>query len=198
MPMTRVRGKTWLVRLFVMLAAGSLLPAVAQNRNWPSIENKPLTKFNWGCSSTDTFPSALKPIVRTTMRRNDFEGFGTWGDRAFVFDLNGDRKPEYFVPLDCGATGNCTWGIFSMRPNRFLGLLGAQYIYVHERQGRYPDLITYIHMSAAEGILKTYRFRGKQYAWLGDKYETTTGIPPGNDLPAFLKKARAGCKEGND
>jgi hypothetical protein len=196
--MTRVRSKTLLVRLFVMLAAGSLLPAVGQNRNWRSIENQPLIKFNWGCSSTDTFPGALKPIVRTTMRRNDFEGFGTWGDRAFVFDLNRDRKPEYFVPLDCGATGNCTWGIFSMHPNRFLGLLVAQYIYVHERKSRYPDLITYIHLSAAEGILKTYRFRGKQYAWLGDKYETTTGIPRGNDLPAFLKKARAECKEGND
>ena len=182
----------------MVLAAGSFLPAVAQNRNWRSIENKPLVKFNWGCSSTETFPSALKAMVRTTMQRNDFEGFGTWGDRAFVFDLGGDRKPEYFVPLDCGATGNCTWGIFSTRPNRFLGLLSAQYIYVHERKGRYPDLITYIHMSAAEGTLKTYRFRGKQYAWLGDKYETTTGIPPGNDLPAFLRRARAGCKEGND
>jgi hypothetical protein len=196
--MTKARSKTSLVSLFVMLVAGSILPAFAQNRNWRSVEGRPLVRFNWGCSSTDTFPSALKPIVRATMRGKGFEGFGTWGDRAFAFDLNADSKAEYFVPLDCGGSGNCTWGLFSATPARLLGIFVAQHFYVHQRQGLYPDLIVYIHASADEGILKTYRFRGKQYVWLGDKYDTTTGIPPGNDMPEFLKKARPGCKDSSD
>ena len=28
--------------------------------------------------------------------------------------INKDGKPEYFIPLDCGATGNCNWGIFAI------------------------------------------------------------------------------------
>ena len=37
---------------------------------------------------------------------------------AFAYDLNGDGKDEYFVRLWGGATGNCTWGIFSDNPAR--------------------------------------------------------------------------------
>jgi hypothetical protein len=122
-------------------------------------------------------------------------GAATWGDRAFVFDLNGDRRPEYFIPLDCGATGNCTWGVFSLNPVRRLGLLGGQYIYVHRHAHRYPILITYTHMSASEGVIATYRFHRNQYVWLGDEYPTQVGMFSGNDIPAFLKKARAGCEK---
>jgi hypothetical protein len=129
------------------------------------------------------------------MKRERFAGAGTWGDRAFVFDLNGDRKPEYFVPLDCGGTGNCTWGVFGSNPTRILGLLGGQYIYVHKRAGQWPKMITYGHMSAAEGVLATYGFRKRKYVWLGDEYSTDArGGRFGNNVPRFLGKARAGCK----
>ena len=112
------------------------------------------------------------------------------------------RKPEYFVPLDCGATGNCTWGVFALNPARLLGFLGGQNIYVHKHAGRYPDLITYSHLSAAEGLLATYSLRGNGHARLVDEYpigpdNRTLEIQnvSGNKMPQFLEKARVGCEK---
>jgi hypothetical protein len=170
-------------------------PAVAQNRWWRDVRGKPLVEFDWNCAAPSAYPGVkLDRIVKATMKLEDFVGAGTWGDRAFVFDLDRDRKPEYFVPLDCGATGNCTWGVFALNPTRLMGLLGGQFIYAHSRKGRYPTIITYTHMSAAEGILATYRFRKGRYVWLGDEYPTDVrGGIYGNKVPEFLDKARAAC-----
>jgi hypothetical protein len=193
------RRKKLLSAIALLLAVGLPSPVIAQSQKWRAIEGQPLVEFDWSCALTSAYPSdKLSRVVRATMKREKFEGAGTWGDRAFAFDLNDDRTPEYFVPLDCGGTGNCKWGVYALNPARLLGLLGAQYIYVHRRTGRYPDIITYTHMSAAEGILETYSLRKRRYAWMGDKYPTSVGIPSGNDIPDFLKKARFGCeKPGN-
>lgn len=193
--MMHKQTKNLLPAAVLLLIAGLLSPTVSQSRRWREIEGKPLVKFNWGCSLPATYPgSRLNRIVRATMKREDFSGAGTWGDRAFVFDLNGDRRPEYFVPLDCGGSGNCKWGVYALNPTRFMGLLTAQSIYLHQRRGRYPDIITYIHASAAEGILETYVLKKGRYVLSGDNYPTTDGTIPGNAIPDFLKKARAGCE----
>jgi len=139
------------------------------------------------------YPSAkLNKVVLAALQREDWGV--TWADRAFPFDLNGDGKPEYFVPLGCGGTGNCSWGVFALSPARILGVLGGKFIYVHKRAGHWTDIITYTHMSASEGILATYSFRKKRYVWLGDKYPTNVDTTlTENDIPKFLKKARGGC-----
>jgi hypothetical protein len=194
--MMRQKSKNPFLLLLIISVAGLQPPAVAQHRRWREIRGKPLVEFDWNCASTSAYPSVkLNRIVQTAMKQKDFVGAGTWGDRAFVFDLNGDRKAEYFVPLDCGGTGNCTWGIFSLNPARLLGFVSGQSIYVHRRAGRYPDIITYTHMSASEGILATYSFRKRVYVWLGDEYPTSVGLIPGNNIPVFLKKARAACEK---
>jgi hypothetical protein len=94
-------------------------------------------------------------VVQAALKR-DYAGVQAWADRAFAFDLDGDHRSEYFVPLVCGATGNCTWGVFALSPARFLGVVNGEYIYLHKRMGRYPDIVSYGHMSSAEGILSTY------------------------------------------
>src|SRR5262245_54821129 len=99
--------------IFVLLMAGLSCPVNAQRHR--------LVKFNWGCSTPSAYPFAkLNRIVKRTMKREQFSGFGTWGDRAFAFDLNGDHRLEYFVPLDCGGTGNCYWGVYALNPAREL------------------------------------------------------------------------------
>jgi hypothetical protein len=134
------------------------------------------------------------------MKRNDFDGFGTWGDRAFVFDLNGDHQPEYFVPLDCGGTGNCVWGVFGLNPARELGLISGQYIYLHRIKGQWPELVSYAHLTAVEGSLATYRFSKQRYLQIGVRYPINHGEfalyiqgGQGNKMPAFLERAKAGC-----
>src|SRR5215813_7933813 len=148
-----------LVLLILILMAGFDLQTSAQSNRWNDLENARLVQFDWNCVQPAAYPSArLNQIVKRVMKREQLEGFGTYGDRAFAFDLNGDRKPEYFVPLDCGAVGNCIWGVFALNPARELGLINAQYVYVHRSVGRWPDLATYGHLSAMEGSLTTYGF----------------------------------------
>lgn len=174
--------------------------ANAQNNRWRDVSEKSLLKFDWNCATPSAYPGAkLNHVVRTVLKRKHI-ALDASPDRAFAFDLNGDRKPEYFVPLVCGATGNCTWGVFALSPARSLGVFGGEYIYVHRGTGRLPAIVTYSHLSAAEGCLLTYRFGKKGYVSANDNYavgdenrflEIQQVI--GKPMPKFLERARAGC-----
>src|SRR5918992_1373980 len=118
-----------LAAILLLMLTGSNAVAIAQSRKWREVRGKSLVEFDWNCASPSAYPGAkIDRVVKGTMKEKYFVGAGTWGDRAFVFDLNVDRKPEYFVPLDCGATGNCTWGVFALNPTKLMGFLGGQYI----------------------------------------------------------------------
>ena len=185
-----------MVAILLLSILGLHSTALSQNKRWREIRRKPLVQFDWNCTSPSAYPKEkLKRIVRASVRRESIAVVAE-ADRAFAFDLNDDRKPEYFVPLVCGATGNCDWGVFASNPARFLGIINGQYIYVHKRRGRWPDVIAYGHFSAAEGTLGTYGFRKGRYVSLGDAYETDVrGGIYGNKIPAFLDRARAACAE---
>lgn len=182
--------------ILLLLASGLSLPAFAQGRRWREVEAKPLVQFTWACTSPLIYPKArLGRIVRATMKRMDFDGYGT-GDRAFAFDLNGDSKPEYFVPLYRGATGNVAWGLYSLSPVRQLSLLDGMYIYVHRARGRYPVIFSYTHMSAWEGYITTYRLRKGRYVTTKALFRTDArGSDYGNELPRFITSARPVCEK---
>jgi hypothetical protein len=195
----QIRRLLFLTALIAMICGHS--SAVAQDKNWLEIKEKPLVKFDWNCSAPSIYPKAkLSRLVEVAQKK--VAAVGTAYDRAFAFDLNNDGRPEYFVPLVCGATGNCDWGVFALRPARFLGAVNGQYIYIHKRAGRWPGVITYGHLSAAEGSLYTYLFRKGRYSLLGKGYpigpvnrtleiQGVTGRP----MPRFLEKARPACKD---
>lgn len=185
--------------LFALLGLTSTV--VAQHRRWRSIQGAPLTKFDGNCAETSWHPGRqLNNIVQAALRRNDL-GPPRYADRAFAFDLNGDRRDELFVPLTCGGTGNCWWAVLSTKPARLLGTINGEYIYVHRRQGRWPIIITYGHVTAVEGTLTTYRYRNYEYLPLGKDYAINHGTfdldvqgGRGHKMPSFLKRARAACK----
>ena len=174
--------------------------AVAQNRLWREIKGQPLVKFDWNCAAPSIYPKAkLSRIVKVAQKREG--AVERAPDRAFAFDLNNDGRPEYFVPIVCGATGNCDFGVFALRPTRFLGTVNGQYIYIHKRSGPWPGVITYTHLSAAEGALDTYFFRKGRYTPVSKGYpigpvNSTLDIQgvPGRKMPKFLDRARAACK----
>ena len=194
---------TTLITLVILIAAGPCLLTNAQSRTWSRLQRRRLIKFDWGCATPSVYPSAkLNRIVKLVMKRNEFSGLGTWGDRAFRFDLNADQRPEYFVPLDCGGTGNCVWGVFAVNPVRELGLITGQDLYVYRLKGQWPEVITYSHLSAVEGSLTTYRFRKQHYSETGARFPLNLGNSDldiqggaGNKMPAFLEKAKAGCSQ---
>ena len=156
----------------------------------------PYVKFNWGCSSQNAYPKTLDRIVRSTMKAEGFEDFGTWGDRAVALDLNGDRKPEYFVPLDCGGTGNCVWGLFASAPVRKLAMITGKDIYVQKVQGRWSELVVYSHFSAVEGALSTYMILKGKYVEASPRQPINVGDSDGagNKIPEALTSAKGLCE----
>ena len=183
----------------LVLVANHPLPA--QNQRWREIRGHPLTKFDWNCASPSTYPQTKLARVVQDALKYDRDTEDT-PDRAFPFDLNRDGKPEYFVPLHCGAVGNCDWGVFALSPTRFLGKVNGQYIFVHKRPGKWPAIVTYGHLSAMEGALGTYVFARGRYRMSGE--ELPIGSPdrtldiqnvPGHSMPRFLDKARGACKD---
>jgi hypothetical protein len=63
-------------------------------------------------------------------------------------------------------------------------------------------MITYDHLSAAEGALHTYLFRKGRYAQAGKNYpigpvnsDLEIQRVPGRETPKFLNKAREACKD---
>lgn len=185
--------------LFVLLGSNSHL--TAQNRLWRSAQGKPLTEFDWNCAETSWHPTRpVNNIVQAALRRED-DGPPRYADRAFAFDLNGDGTAELFVPLTCGATGNCGWAVLTTNRPRLLGIIWGQYIYVHRLRGRWPVIITYGHLSVVEGDLTTFRFRNNRYVPSKHSYAINHGDYDldiqggrGHKMPAFLQRARPGCK----
>jgi hypothetical protein len=153
-------------------------------------------KFSYECASTELFESAkLKQIVPRILKH--YPNPDDHVNRAFAFDLNGDKLEEYFVPFSCGATGNCDWAVFS--GNKFLGMVNGYEVYVHQERKRWPNIFTYGHLSAAEGTLSTYSFRTryerqkKSYP-IGDVNRTLEiQNVPGRKLPRPFERAKKAC-----
>lgn len=81
----------------------------------------------------------------------------------YVVDLNKDNIPEYIVPYQCGAVGNCSYVIFADHPPRILGEIGAEYIIFTPVKDKWPDIMVYGHMGAADGAVGGYIFTEGKY-----------------------------------
>jgi len=172
------------------------------SRHWRGMTNQKLFTFDWNCSRTDSFPSkALNKVVHRAISSEDRGSPTTYGDRAFKTALRKHGPTVYFVPTVCGAVGNCTWRLYTINPVRYLGEINGQYIYTYQSSQGMPNIITYGHMSASEGVLETYGFRNGRYAALADHYpigpeDRTLEIQSvqGRKMPKFLNRARSECK----
>jgi len=134
------------------------------------VRERPALRFDWGCTKPNLYPaSTLRLAVRRLLSRSLDEP-GRWGDRAFAYDLNGDAAPEYFVPLECGATGNCKWAVFALNPTRRIGIIWAENFYIHRRISRWARITTSEHLSVSESMLRTYQFRSGRYRSFGAGY----------------------------
>jgi hypothetical protein len=90
-------------------------------------------------------------------------------DGVFAYDLNGDARQEYFVRLACGATGNCTWGIFSDRPGRLRGTFTAWFFYIHRRTASWNALTGYIREGGVDGVIVRLRSRNGTYVQTSER-----------------------------
>jgi hypothetical protein len=178
------------VLLTTLLCLCCVVVSNAQRKAYVRIKEKPLVRFEWECAKPSLYPKAkLNRLVRPLLR--DYRGLpGVWGDRAFAYDLNGDNVKEYFVPLDCGATGNCNWGIFAVNPSRLLGTVSGESIYVHQRVGQWSQLSVAIHGNVSVTLIATYHFRKGEYREFGKPYEASVYR---EDFPRLLLTVEPLC-----
>jgi hypothetical protein len=150
---------------------GLVTTTKSQSRQYLRVRERPLVRFAFECAEPSLYPKAeLDTFVRPLLPQNSV---AVWGERAYAYDLNGDGRKEYFVPLNCGATGNCRWGVFALKPVRLLGIIFAENIYIHRRLNRWSRLTATEHENASTSIINTYGFRRGRYRRFGVAYEAS-------------------------
>ena len=154
---------------------------------------------DWDCLRQEYPKPRLDRVVHHAIQQFGGLGVATWGNRASAYDLDGNSKPEYFIPLRCGATGNCSWGIFGARPSRLLGVIIAENIYVRKRTARWATLTGYVHGNVSEGIITDYHFRNGKYRRRGRNLDVSAYYGPGynrrgiHPFPRFMRTVSSPC-----
>ena len=141
--------------------------------------------FGGECQGVPFRPSPrLERLIQKTKQREISPCEGPFCQAAFIYDLNGDGGNEYFVRLRCGATGNCTWGVFSDSPARLRGTFTAWFFYIHRRVRGWSALSTYTREGGDQGVIATLTNRRRAYIQTSER--TERGYY-GNPQP-FLKR----------
>lgn len=131
-----------------------------------------VARFGGECQGTIFRPTPqLKQLVKKTKQRNASPCNTPVCDGAFAYDLDGDGRNEWFVRLACGATGNCSWGIFSDNPARFRGAFTAWFFYIHERAGAWSTLTTYTRQGGDQGLVTRLAKRRGEYIQTSERTE---------------------------
>jgi hypothetical protein len=166
-----------------------------ENRFWRPMHNGRIVTFDWGCATTQSFPRrALSRIAHEMIPLDRRSSLGVWADRAFVMKLRKDGSAIYFAPIVCGATGNCSWELFTLNPTRAIGKVDGEYFYTYQSTTGWPTIVSYTRMSAAEGILETFVNGRGTYKWTGDEYPVSSMKWAPKPMPRFLARARRMCK----
>jgi hypothetical protein len=136
-----------------------LVPSAGATRPTPVV-----AKFGGECEGISFQPTPrLATLIRRAKQRQRQPCDSKFCEGVFAYDLNGDGRLEYFVRLACGATGNCTWGIFSERPARLRGTFDAWFFYIHRRNASWNALTTYTREGGDQGIIARLRNRRGTY-----------------------------------
>jgi len=131
-----------------------------------------VAKFGGECEGTSFQPTPkLASLIRRVRLGYQNSCDSSFCNGAFLYDLNGDGRPELFLRLACGGTGNCTWGIFSDRPARLRGTFSAWFFYIHRRNASWNALTTYTRVGGDEGVIATLRNRRGTYVQTSERTE---------------------------
>ena len=121
--------------VILFLAFGVFSSTNAQTRNVRDSQAKVVAAFNSQCA-TENFPrrQLSRVIERATLELKDEISHPEDGKFAVAYDLDGDGQKEYFVWLkDTGIGDNVYWGVFALKPARFLGIIFAEHIFLRRR-----------------------------------------------------------------
>ena len=162
-----MKASILIILLFGCVAVMSL-PAFGRRATASSV----VAKFGGECQGARFRPSPrLEKLIQKTKQLETSPCNWSFCDGAFAYDLNGDGKKEYFVRLGCGATGNCTWGIFSDGPAQLRGTFTAWFFYLHGRASAWSPLTTYTREGGDQGVITTLANRRGTYVQTSERTE---------------------------
>lgn len=114
------------------------------------------TIVTFACTTPDVFESAkLASAIEKSGHRLG-AGPGVWGDRAVAVALDVDSAPEFLVPLDCGATGNCNWVVLDDDATILDGIIEGCVLFVRRTQSERYDIHAVVRFSVSEGRYLKY------------------------------------------
>ncbi len=120
----------------------------------------PPVQFSFVCARPSvTLSPEHQRLVSTLMRQHVHEGVKAWGDRAVRISTGSSGGPIYFVPLSCGATGNCIWAVLASTPARSLGTVEGSVVHLRQTHDPWPTIEGFSGYGTGEGDLSTYQFR---------------------------------------
>ena len=179
-----------LLSIFMIILINACI-TLAKNEQNPYSKEKFDIVIDFECTTKRMFPrKILNKTVKITMDNLDVDMGFNWGNVAYQYDLNGDKKKEYFVPLNCNAFGNCIWGIYSLHPAKHLGLVEGEYIYLRRFVNKWPSVVSAIHSSFGNKILRKYCFVDGKYQQCKKDYYVSSLE---NNVPKFMTTTEIGC-----
>ena len=122
--------------------------------------------------------AALRQLIKRSSNQHDPRGYSLCCERGFTHDLNGDGKREVFMRLACGATGNCTWGVFSDNPSRLRGVFTAWFVSIHPRLAGWSSLSTYTREGLSHGVIANIEYRDGVYVAVAERTEDIDPFKP--------------------
>jgi len=191
--MKRFNLKTFAFSSALLLAFGVFSLTSSQNRDVRNTQAKVVAAFNSQCA-TNHFPKKqLRGLIkRATLQLKDVNAHFEDGKFAVAYDLDGNGQKEYFVWLkDTGIGDNVYWGVFALKPARFLGIIFAEHIYLRRRVDGWAALTVSSHLSSSDSFVTTYGFRNGKYVKVAGGYETSANR---NDEPKFVGKVPYLCE----
>ncbi|HEV8200423.1 MAG TPA: hypothetical protein VGS03_10405 [Candidatus Polarisedimenticolia bacterium] len=120
--------------------------------------------FSFVCATPAVLlPPPVKQIVTQLTRAHKAGGARPWGDRAVSLRLRKDHAPVYFVPLTCGTTGNCTWGVVDSSPAKSLGVFAGAVVQVETTGSGWPPIQVFTSGAGGDTRLETLKLMDGQY-----------------------------------
>jgi hypothetical protein len=123
--------------------------------------------FDFSCATTDELPASVAGHMKSSqlpiLSGHTSGTLGHWSDRAIRVELIGDSHPELLVPTECGATGNCSWLIYTDGPPRLLGSIVGALICVDRQNAGPARLSAYQTSGAGQGAVAIQVYQNGRY-----------------------------------
>jgi hypothetical protein len=168
-----------LLGMLLLVASAAVAAPAAPSKAAPAAKTTPSGKtappapaapaarvatFSFVCATPAVLlPAPVKQIVTQLTRAHKADGVHPWGDRAVSLRLRKDHAPVYFVPLSCGVTGNCTWGVIDSSPAKSLGVFAGAVVKVETAGSGWPPIQVFTSGAGGDSRVETLRLMDGQY-----------------------------------